>query len=639
MDIFGNFRQLRGDRKKRRIIKNDESDFHYQDMTLESQGKIDEGAEKKPFPYLKIIIVLIFLILAAKLFYLQVLGAGESKNLAEGNRVRPRNILSTRGIITDSKGVWLARNKPSFALGIYPSDLPRKSQDRQDEFQKLEGLSAVSASEIKKKVKGAGLSSIELVIIKPDLPREEALLLEEEIVGMPGIVIDKRAIREYQSDAGLAHILGYTGIISPEELLANQGYLMNEEFGKAGLERQYQSILRGEPGIEQVEVDSHGQILRVLTESKGHQPKSGENLSLNIDFDLQKEMAGELSLAIAKIGGDVHAGVAVALNPKTAAVLGAVSIPYFDNNIFEGEINQEEYQKLLTDPTLPLFDRVTMGTYPSGSIIKIVMASAGLQEGVITKNTSIETPPAITIGEWNFPDWKWHTGSTNVTRALSESNNIFFYSIAGGWDKIGGLGVDRVDKYLSLFGFGTKSGVDLPTESAGLVPTPEWKEKAKKESWYIGDTYHLGIGQGDLLITPMQMVKAVSAIANGGKLLTPQIIKDITDGSGNLVSPFRPKVEREGFVSPENIQTVQEGMRQAVLSGSARAMINLPVSSAAKTGTAQFFNNQKTHAWFECYAPYEDPQIALVVLVEGGGGGYEIAEPIAHNILQWYFSR
>jgi len=639
MDIFGNFSRLAGDKKKRKVVRDRESDFQYLDPILEGQAKIEEPQEKKPFSYLKLIVVAIFLLLATKLFFLQVIGASESKNLALGNSVRPRGILSSRGIITDSKGNWLARNKPSFALGVYPSDIPKKGQERQDFYRELSDLSGVAVDDIRKKIEGAGLTSIELCIIKPDLPREEALLLEEETAGMPGVVIDKRAIREYQSQAGLAHILGYTGLISPEELKANPEYLMSEETGKAGLEKSYQEYLRSRPGIEQVEVDSRGKVVRTLADVKSQQPQKGDNLVLNLDLDLQREMVNQLTAAITTIGGDVHAGAAVALDPKTGAVLGLVSVPYYDNNIFEGNVNQAEYQKLLSDPTLPLFNRATGGTYPSGSIIKIVMASAGLQEGVISKDTSIETPPEIAIGEWKFPDWKWHTGVTNVTRALAESNNIFFYSVAGGWDKIRGLGIALVDKYLSLFGFGAKTGIDLPTEAAGLVPSPEWKEKYKNESWYIGDTYHLGIGQGDLLVTPLQMARAVAAIANGGKLLTPQIVKDVTDADGNVVRPFAPQVEREGFISPDNIATVQAGMRQAVLSGSARLMADLPVSSAAKTGTAQFFDNQKTHAWFECYAPYENPQIALVILVEGGGGGYEVAEPIAHNILQYYFSR
>lgn len=637
MDIFGNFSKLAGDRKKRRLSNGDESDFRYQDTTLEAQAKLEEPKEKKGFSFFRALIILIFILLFAQVFYLQVIKATGSKTLALGNSIRPRGILSSRGVIFDANGNWLARNKPSFALGVYPSDIPRKNLDRQIFQQKLSEVSGISADEIRKKIEGAGLSSIELKIIKPNLPREEALILEEKTAGMPGVVVDKRAVREYRSDAGLAHILGYTGLISEEELKASPDNLMNEEVGKTGVEKVYQNFLCGIPGIDQVEVDSKGKIIQVLNSSR--QPVAGGNLSLNIDLALQQKMAQSLATGIAKVEGGATAGVAIIANPQTGAILGLVSIPYFDNNIFEGELNQPAYQALLSDPTLPLFNRGTLGTYPSGSVIKIVMAAAGLQEGVINKNTSIETPAEIAIGDWKFLDWKWHTGSTDVERAIAESNNIFFYSIAGGWDKIKGLGVERVGKYLSLFGFGSKSGIDLPSEAAGLVPSPEWKEKYKKENWYIGDTYHLGIGQGDLLVTPMQMVKAVSAIANGGKLLTPQLVREISGSDGRIIRSFSAKVERQGFIAPEHIATVQEGMRQAVLYGSARMMANLPVSSAAKTGTAQFEGNQKTHAWFEAYAPYENPQVAIVVLVEGGGGGYEIAAPIAHDILQWYFSR
>lgn len=639
MDILGNFSNLAGDKKKRKAQVIGDSDFQYTDQVLEGQSKLDERGVKGNFSYVKIALIIIFLLLATKLFFLQVVGASKNESLAIGNSIRPRSILSSRGIITDVNGVWLARNKPSFALGVYPSDVPKKVSERKIFYQKLSGISGISADEIKSKIEANGLTSIEMVIIKSDLPREEALVLQEEVANLPGVVVDARAVREYKSDSGLAHILGYTGLISDDELKNNPQYLRNEDTGKAGIEKTYQGDLRGNPGVDSVEVDSHGGIIRTLTDTRNRQPETGDNLTLNIDYNLQQVMSSQLAAGITSAGNGADSGVAVALNPQTGAVLGMVSIPYYDNNIFEGELNKAAYQQLLADPALPLLNRTTLGTYPSGSVIKIVMAAAGLQEGVITKNTSIETPPTITVGQWNFPDWKWHTGSTNVIRALAESNNIFFYSLAGGYDKIKGLGVANVDKYLSLFGFGGKTGVDLPNEASGLVPSPAWKEKYKKENWYIGDTYHLGIGQGDLLVTPLQMVNAVASIANGGKLLTPQIVKEVTDSSGKIVQSFAPKIERQNFISADNIQTVQEGMRQTVISGSGRNLLDLPVSSAAKTGTAQFLNNAKTHAWFEAYAPYDNPQIAIVVLVEGGGGGYEVAEPIAHNILQYYFSR
>ena len=639
MDIFGNFSGLKGEKRKRKVSLNEESDFHYQDVTLEGQSTIEETKTNNFLVYLKIFIAIIFIGLISKLFFLQVIDAGKIFNLAEGNRIRPRNILSTRGIISDTNGVWLARNKPSFALGVYPSDLPRKKVEREELITKLSDIAKISKEEIKQKIQANGEFSIDLTILRANLPREEALVLEEEIADLPGVVVSKRAIREYKSDSGLAHILGYTGIISAEELKNNSNYLISEEFGKSGIEKYYQNNLRGEPGIEQVEVDSRGRIIQVLKDFNNFQPIGGKNLTLNIDYELQQKMAEKLSAGIQSAGHEVKSGVVIAINPNSGAVLGMVSLPDYNNNIFEGEINNDEYNRLSSDETLPFLNRATMGVYPPGSVIKIVMAAAGLQEGVITKNTSIETPERITVGEWSFPDWKYHSGMSNITRAIAESNNIFFYALSGGWDKIKGLGPDGIKKYLTMFGFGTKSGIDLPSEASGLVPSPEWKESYKEEKWYLGDTYHVGIGQGDLLVTPIQMVKALSAVANGGKLLTPQLVKEVTDVDGNVVQNFSIKVEKDGFIAPEHISTVQQGMREAVFYGSGRILADLPVSSAAKTGTAQFFNNQKTHAWFECYAPYENPEVALVVLVEGGGGGYEVASPIAHDILQWYFSR
>lgn len=639
MDIFGNFSNLAGDKKKRKAVVPASSDFSYTDQVLEGQSRIDSREKTNSFPYAKISILLLFIALCLKLFSLQVIDASKNQELALGNSIRPRSILSTRGVIVDSKGNWLARNKPSFALGVYPSDIPKKKLDRENFYKELSLKSGILEADIKSKVESNGLNSIELAILKSDLSREDALILEENVFGLPGVVVDARAVREYKSDSGLAHILGYTGLVSDEELKKNSEYLRNEDTGKLGIEKTYQEYLRGNPGVEAVEVDSKGQVVRTLVDTNNRPSQMGNNLTLNIDYSLQQVMANELTAGItsAKAAG-ATSGVAIAMNPKTGAVLGLVSLPSYDNNIFSGELNNDEYQKLLNDKSLPLLNRATLGTFPAGSVIKIVMAAAGLQEGVINKNTAIETPPEILVGQWKFPDWKWHTGVTDVKRAIAESNNIFFYALSGGWDKIKGLGVERLVKYLSLFGFGSKTGVDLPNEAAGLVPSPQWKEKYKKENWYLGDTYHMGIGQGDLLVTPLQMLKAMSVIANGGKLISPQIVKNVTSSEGDVIKTFEPKIEREGFIAPDHINTVQEGMRQTVISGSGKMLQGLPVSSAAKTGTAQFLNNQKTHAWFEAYAPYENPQIAIVVLVEGGGGGYEIAGPVAHNILNWYFT-
>jgi len=640
MDIFGNFSNLAGDKRKRKAQVSTASDFQYSDPIIEGQVKIDENRENKSTSFVKILLIIVFLLLSTKLFFLQVIDSSKNQSLAQGNSIRPRSILSSRGIITDANGVWLARNKPSFVLGVYPSDLPKKKVDREVEYQKLSALCSVPADEIRKKVDAAGLSSIQLTIIQTDIPRDQALVLQEDTAGMLGVSVSAQSIREYKSDSGLAHILGYTGLVSQDELSANSGYLMNEYTGKAGLEKTYQNELRGAPGVEKVEVDSHGKVLQIVTDSGGQQPVMGANLTLNIDYNLQQVMTAELAKGIANSGTGSTSGTVIAMNPQTGAILGIVSLPSYDNNIFEGKLDNTEYQKLLSDPTLPLLNRSTMGVYPPGSVIKIVMAAAGLNEGLITPNTSIETPPEIMIGDYKFPDWKYHTGMTNVERAIAESNDIFFYALAGGYDKIKGLGVDRIEKYLSAFGFGSKTGIDLPSEAAGLVPSPAWRLKTIGQNWYIGDTYHLGIGQGDLLVTPLQMISALSAIANGGKLLTPQLVKNITDSSGKVVKTFEPIVRRQNMVSVSSINTAQAGMRQAVTSssGSGRTLQNLPVSSAAKTGTAQFMNNQKEHAWFEAYAPYENPKIAIMVMIEGGGEGFAASGPVAYDILQYYFS-
>jgi penicillin-binding protein 2 len=267
------------------------------------------------------------------------------------------------------------------------------------------------------------------------------------------------------------------------------------------------------------------------------------------------------------------------------------------------------------------------------------MASAGLQEGTIDKNTSMVTPAAILIGEYTFPDWKDHSyESTNVERAIAESNNVFFYSLGGGFDKIKGLGIDKIKKYWQLFGLGQKTGIDLPAEASGFLPDAAWKQKVKNEPWYIGDTYHVSIGQGDLLVTPLQMVRATAVVANGGKLLQPQLVKRIVDNNGNIVKTFEPIVQSSNFLDASVLKTVAEGMRMTITEGSARNLSDLPFTVAGKTGTAQFLNNEKTHAWFECFAPYENPEIAIVVLVDGGGGGHEIAAPVAKEIMSYYFA-
>jgi penicillin-binding protein 2 len=284
-------------------------------------------------------------------------------------------------------------------------------------------------------------------------------------------------------------------------------------------------------------------------------------------------------------------------------------------------------------------NRAVDGLYPAGSTIKPFVAAAALQEGTITASTRLDTSiGVIKIGQWEFPDWKVH-GVTDVKQAIAESNDIFFYALGGGWDKIPGLGVDRLKKYFHIFGFGEETGVDYASDNKGLIPDPEWKKKVKKEAWYIGDTYHISIGQGDLLTTPLQLVRGLSSLINGGRLVTPHIVESTEPADSGVREPLTFP-DKKITISPEVLKTVQESMRATVASdtGSARALKALPFSSAGKTGTAQFGTEEKTHAWYIGYAPYENPEIAVAVLVEGGGEGNAISVPVAGRMFSYYMS-
>jgi penicillin-binding protein 2 len=642
MDIFGNF----DNSKESKVSKFNYQEYQHQDATL--AGMSDLPAEKANhnfgiyyFSFLAVMLVLVF-----RLFNIQVVESSYNQKLAKGNSIRPRIIAASRGLITDSKGVQLAKNVPSFALTMIPADLPVSAESRTQIFQTLAGLTGVSVDDMNKmydKDRGQNKQNLSLdpITIKQNITREDSLILEQRVADFPGISVDKTALRQYSAIPSFGNILGYIGAVSDQDLTNNPDLRPNDQIGKDGLESVYDSYLRGKPGIENIEVDSTGRVARVLSDKDNIDPVAGGNLVLNIDSVLQQKIVGYLMDGInqAKLTDPgVDSAAAVVMDPKTGAILSLVTVPSYDDNLFSGGISNADYKKLLTDPSKPLFNRATNGTYPSGSIIKPMEASAALQAGTITANTTMVTPAAITIGQYVFPDWKDHSyETTDVKRALAESNNVFFYSVGGGYGNIQGLGVDRLHQYFTEFGLGSKTGIDLPSEAAGLVPTPPWKKKTQGTDWYIGDTYHEAIGQGDLLVTPLQMVTAISAIANGGTLYTPQIAKEVVDNSGSVIKSFAPKVQRSGFISASNLQVVQAGMRMGVTQGSSRQLNTLPFTSAGKTGTAQFLDNTKTHAWFECYAPYENPQVSVVVLIEGGGAGNAVAVPVAENILKAFF--
>jgi penicillin-binding protein 2 len=330
-------------------------------------------------------------------------------------------------------------------------------------------------------------------------------------------------------------------------------------------------------------------------------------------------------------------GSVVAINPQTGAVLALVTYPSYDNNAFEGGISKDEYNRLINDENKPLFNRPIAAEYPPGSTFKPMMAAAALQENIISPTRQIYAGGSISVGAWVFNDWKVH-GQVDMIKAIAQSCNVYFYTVGGGYGDIEGLGNERIKKYANLFGMGQLTGIDLSGEKAGLIPDEAWKREVKDEPWYIGDTYHMSIGQGDVLTTPLQIANYTAAVANGGTLYRPQVVDKIVDSDGNVVRDIDKEILAENFIDPKNMEWVQKGMLENVLTGSGRALSMLPVQAAGKTGTAQYaVGNSKMHAWYTVYAPYDNPEIVMAIMLEGGGQGHDASVPIAKDILQWYF--
>jgi penicillin-binding protein 2 len=356
---------------------------------------------------------------------------------------------------------------------------------------------------------------------------------------------------------------------------------------------------------------------------------------MTIDGGLQDTLDAALNRMIEHL--HVPGGAAVALDPRTGEVLALVSRPSFDPNIFTTGATPDTIQAIFSDPRQPLFFRAVSGTYPSGSSIKPVVAAAGLTEGVITPQTTVLSTGGIQVGPNFFPDWKkGGHGVTDVRRALAESINTFFYYVGGGFENFVGLGVDRLVHYFQIFGLGAKLGIDVPNEAAGFIPTSDWRQRSDAPHWYLGDTYHLTIGQGYISVTPLQVASYTAAVANGGKLFKPYLVRSILNPDGSVAKEMKPELIRM-TVDDRFLSVVREGMRQAVTTGSAKALNDLPVAVAAKTGTAQFGSENKTHAWLTAFAPYNNPEIAITVLVESGGEGGFAALPVAKEGLAWYF--
>ena len=427
--------------------------------------------------------------------------------------------------------------------------------------------------------------------------------------------------------------------------MSQKTYAINDSSGKSGLEKSYEQYLRGIPGKLEFQKTAVGiqKGQEIISE-----PISGNNVVLNIDSDLQQKIYEELEKSIKNVGS--KKGSAVALDPRNGQVLALVSFPSYDNNLFAKGISQKDLDLLLNDNSQPFFNRAISAQYPTGSTIKPFEASGALQEKLISPIKLINDPGFIEVKSKYDPSIVYRFGGVtphgwvDMREAIAVSSNIYFYTIGGGYLDQQGLGPTKIAKYLSLFGWGEKTGIDLPGEFKGFIPSPEWKKEYKKESWWDGDTYNLAIGQSDLQVTPLQLALAYATIANGGTLYKPQIVNKIIDTSTQepmIVKQFEPEIVRQGFIDKENLKVIQEGMRDGVQKpyGSAYFLNSLSVPVASKTGTAEIGKDGYYNTWASVYGPYENPNIVLIVTIEEVEGLRSGSLTVAKEVLNWYFSQ
>ncbi|MCA9390153.1 penicillin-binding protein 2, partial [candidate division WWE3 bacterium] len=537
-------------------------------------------------------VLLCFGVLSYQIFKLQVIEGRMHGVLADTNRIIVRLLPYERGMIFDRNGVALAKNRPTFQATMVFSQIPTVEEETFPDWQKkVQSLFDLDETEFFDVIADAQSKPFVETFITSGISQEIYIKYESISNDLPGVYLHPDYTRDYPFGPEIAHIIGYTGEINQTELaqIENSNYSVGEQIGRSGIEQYYQNLLRGEFGRETIEVDSVGKSVRSVSHTDS---SPGASLFLSLDLELQKKSNELLQSAITEY--EATSGVIVVQDAKTSKILALSSLPSYDNNLFAKGIEQKEYQALITDEGKPLFNRAIAGIYPPGSTVKPFVGLAALEEHIIGPNTILtDTPQVIEVGGGRFPDWRviWGygpLGNITVKDAIAHSSNIFFYKVSGGYEDIEGLGIKRIKEYLQSFNIGSKTGIDLPGENAGVFPDPAWKLANKNEGWYLGDDYQVGIGQGDLLVTPLQMVNAVTALVNNGRVYRPQLIDKITDQNGNKIEEFLPEVIRELDYSQEYMDTVKQGMRQGVASGIVYPLRNAKVPVAAKTGTAEF---------------------------------------------------
>ncbi|MBI5249005.1 MAG: penicillin-binding protein 2 [Desulfomonile tiedjei] len=601
--------------------------------TLPSRNNLDDYFSRRI--WIASAVALVFMgLLSVKLWHLQMIQSESYNEMSDNNRVRLMRMPSTRGRILDSRGRVLAENTPSFTLSIVPSELDRP--------QKLIQTYAPILGVTQERMRGIIERSRTIpkfmnYPIKKNMSLEEVSLVKAHATDLRGVALEIKPLRLYPAQDTLCHAIGTVGEISQEELAKTSrvGYRTGDIVGKNGLEKEYESYLKGEEGWEQLEIDAKGRTLSTLSRKP---PRNGADLFLTVDAAFQKYVEDVF----------IHrAGSVVAVDPDTGRILAMVSKPSFDLGLFSPSITERQWKTLNSDPLHPLENRSIRGQYSPGSTFKIVTAAAGLAEHAITPDRAFTCKGQLELGGQVFRCWNaYGHGKVSLHRAIVESCDIYFYELGLK------LGADRMAKYASLFGLGTPSGVGLPQELPGLIPTSAWKMRTYGDSWKDGETLTVAIGQGYLVCTPIQLAMMTAVMANGGKLLKPAIVKQIVGPDGFVVFDHSPVVRWDIPLEPKDLSLLQSALSDVVADnkGTGRRCRVPGINIKAKTGTTQVIRvkqrtkeedqipyHERTHAMFVAYVNDRPQKIALAIIVEHGGGGGASAGPLARKIIARYY--
>jgi len=571
---------------------------------------------------LMVLIAFLFLVLLLRFWYLQIAQGDFYRQEAERNRRADIELPAPRGIIRDRNGVLLAATRPAFSISILPAEVVPNGLDAL--LERLATLLGRPKAELLADYEKNRIGRFHPVVIARDVPVDIVTAVTEEQPYLPGVLVRSEPVRIYPRGNFATHLLGYVREINAEELarMRDDGYRSGDIIGKTGVEKLADIYLRGTPGRQSIQRDAYGNQLSIL----GTEPPIAGN-TVNLTLDVRVQAAAERKLQELK----GKAGAAVAIDPRNGDVLALASSPSFDPTIFTRRLDPKEYhEKIGSNPKYPLQNRAISSAYPPGSTFKIVTSTALLQNGVINTRSTAFCPGYMVIGK---PKRCWSThGTVNVYSAIAKSCDVFFYKYALA---LSPRNPDPIADWAERFGLGEKTGIPLPSEASGNIP-----RRKKYKHWYPGDTANTSIGQGYILATPLQIARMISVVANGGTLYRPRVIRNVTDLKGRVIKEFPvegKKLTGADAIRPEVLKIVREGLRQTVAHGTGAVARLEKIAVAGKTGSAEHHRQKAAHAWFCCYAPFENPTIAIAVLVEEGGHGSTSSGPIARAMLEAYF--